>query len=94
VDHVSGLTGATSASFNIALVCIGPRVSNRAHHFTVDLEEYFQVSAFESCVARSDWTASRRDWSVRWPRCLRAWLDTRRGRRFLCWDGSLNGNRT
>jgi len=27
----------------------------RAHHFTVDLEEYFQVSAFESCVARSDW---------------------------------------
>jgi polysaccharide deacetylase family protein (PEP-CTERM system associated) len=27
----------------------------RAHHFTVDLEEYFQVSAFESCVARSQW---------------------------------------
>ena len=27
-----------------------------AHHFTVDLEEYFQVSAFESRVARSDWT--------------------------------------
>jgi len=27
----------------------------RAHHFTVDLEEYFQVSAFESSVARSDW---------------------------------------
>ncbi len=26
-----------------------------AHHFTVDLEEYFQVSAFEPCVARSDW---------------------------------------
>lgn len=26
-----------------------------AHHFTVDLEEYFQVSAFETCVARSDW---------------------------------------
>jgi polysaccharide deacetylase family protein (PEP-CTERM system associated) len=26
-----------------------------AHHFTVDLEEYFQVSAFESCVARSHW---------------------------------------
>jgi len=25
------------------------------HHFTVDLEEYFQVSAFESCVARADW---------------------------------------
>src|SRR5258705_6034014 len=27
-----------------------------AHHFTVDLEEYFQVSAFESRVARADWT--------------------------------------
>jgi len=26
-----------------------------AHHFTIDLEEYFQVSAFESRVARSDW---------------------------------------
>jgi len=26
-----------------------------AHHFTVDLEEYFQVSAFEPYVARSDW---------------------------------------
>jgi len=27
-----------------------------AHHFTVDLEEYFQVSALESRVARSQWT--------------------------------------
>jgi len=27
-----------------------------AHHFTVDLEEYFQVSAFESRVPRSAWT--------------------------------------
>ncbi len=26
-----------------------------AHHFTVDLEEYFQVSAFASRVARGDW---------------------------------------
>lgn len=26
-----------------------------AHHFTVDLEEYFQVSAFEPRVKRSDW---------------------------------------
>jgi len=26
-----------------------------AHHFTIDVEEYFQVSAFESRVARSDW---------------------------------------
>jgi polysaccharide deacetylase family protein (PEP-CTERM system associated) len=26
-----------------------------AHHFTVDLEEYFQVSAFEPHVARSEW---------------------------------------
>jgi len=26
-----------------------------AHHFTIDLEEYFQVSAFETHVARSEW---------------------------------------
>jgi polysaccharide deacetylase family protein (PEP-CTERM system associated) len=26
-----------------------------AHHFTVDVEEYFQVSAFESRVARAGW---------------------------------------
>jgi polysaccharide deacetylase family protein (PEP-CTERM system associated) len=26
-----------------------------AHHFTVDLEEYFQVSAFETRIARSAW---------------------------------------
>ena len=26
-----------------------------AHHFTIDLEEYFQVSAFASRVARSEW---------------------------------------
>ena len=26
-----------------------------AHHFTIDLEEYFQVSAFEPHVAPSDW---------------------------------------
>jgi polysaccharide deacetylase family protein (PEP-CTERM system associated) len=26
-----------------------------AHHFTIDLEEYFQVSAFESRVARCEW---------------------------------------
>jgi polysaccharide deacetylase family protein (PEP-CTERM system associated) len=26
-----------------------------AHHFTIDLEEYFQVSAFASRVARCDW---------------------------------------
>ena len=25
------------------------------HHFTVDVEEYFQVSAFESTVRRADW---------------------------------------
>ena len=25
------------------------------HHFTIDVEEYFQVSAFESRVSRSDW---------------------------------------
>ena len=27
----------------------------RAHHFTVDLEEYFQVSAFEGHVPRCEW---------------------------------------
>ena len=27
-----------------------------AHHFTVDVEEYFQVSAFEALVPRSRWT--------------------------------------
>lgn len=26
-----------------------------AHHFTIDLEEYFQVSAFQSRVAQSEW---------------------------------------
>jgi polysaccharide deacetylase family protein (PEP-CTERM system associated) len=26
-----------------------------AHHFTIDVEEYFQVAAFEPYVARSDW---------------------------------------
>jgi peptidoglycan/xylan/chitin deacetylase (PgdA/CDA1 family) len=25
------------------------------HHFTVDVEEYFQVSAFEPHVRRADW---------------------------------------
>ncbi|PYO66353.1 MAG: polysaccharide deacetylase family protein [Gemmatimonadetes bacterium] len=37
----------------------GTRVAPNAHvikhHFTVDVEEYFQVSAFESRVPRSDW---------------------------------------
>ena len=28
-----------------------------AHHFTVDVEEYFQVSAFEKIVSRDDWDA-------------------------------------
>lgn len=27
----------------------------KAHHFTVDVEEYFQVSAFEPYVSRSEW---------------------------------------
>src|SRR5437773_11141634 len=36
------------------------------HHFTVDVEEYFQVSAFESTVRRCDWGRfeSRRTGSV------------------------------
>src|SRR5689334_23184634 len=28
-----------------------------SHFFTVDVEEYFQVSAFESVVPRADWSA-------------------------------------
>jgi len=31
------------------------RDSSGEHHFTVDVEEYFQVSAFEPYVSRSDW---------------------------------------
>lgn len=31
------------------------RALGLAHHFTVDVEEYFQVSALEPHVARSDW---------------------------------------
>ena len=35
---------------------VEPPVHARVHHhFTVDVEEYFQVSAFEQFVARSDW---------------------------------------
>ena len=30
-------------------------VELQAHHFTVDVEEYFQVSAFEPYVSRSEW---------------------------------------
>jgi polysaccharide deacetylase family protein (PEP-CTERM system associated) len=29
--------------------------ARRAHHFTIDLEEYFHVSALEGRIARSDW---------------------------------------
>lgn len=35
--------------------CVAPGGGVCAHHFTVDVEEYFQVSAFESRVRRSDW---------------------------------------
>jgi len=41
-----------------------------AHHFTVDLEEYFQVSAFESRVARSDWTRFESRVAAQVPRLL------------------------
>lgn len=38
------------------------------HHFTVDVEEYFHVSAFEGTVARSDWERlpSRLDAPMEW----------------------------
>src|SRR2546425_4701457 len=32
-----------------------PRTGMTLHHFTVDVEEYFQVSAFERCLRRADW---------------------------------------
>lgn len=32
------------------------KLSKPAHHFTVDVEEYFQVSAFERLVPRSRWS--------------------------------------
>ena len=41
-----------------------------AHHFTVDLEEYFQVSAFESRVPRSDWTRFESRVATQVPRLL------------------------
>jgi polysaccharide deacetylase family protein (PEP-CTERM system associated) len=38
-----------------------------AHHFTVDVEEYFQVAALESVIPRAEWThrESRLDGSLR-----------------------------
>jgi polysaccharide deacetylase family protein (PEP-CTERM system associated) len=36
------------------------------HHFTVDVEEYFQVSAFETSVGRADWDR----FELRGPLCL------------------------
>src|SRR2546422_10112079 len=38
-----------------ALPIFAPNAHVIRHHFTVDVEEYFQVSAFESRVRRSDW---------------------------------------
>src|ERR1051325_11449813 len=36
---------------------MSPKQLAGSHFFTVDVEEYFQVSAFESVVARADWSA-------------------------------------
>src|SRR5213079_2878281 len=36
---------------------VSDRAGRPKHHFTVDVEEYFQVSAFESIVPRADWTS-------------------------------------
>src|SRR5207245_5127563 len=36
-------------------IAVAPPSVMIAHHFTIDLEEYFQVSAFASRVARCDW---------------------------------------
>ena len=38
-----------------AKVTAGEREVAIEHHFTVDVEEYFQVSAFERHVSRADW---------------------------------------
>src|SRR3989454_11850258 len=35
---------------------VAPNARMVRHHFTVDVEEYFQVSAFESTVRRCDWS--------------------------------------
>src|SRR5258708_19012334 len=36
---------------------VAPRDSMAWHHFTVDVEEYFQVSAFERIVPRFQWAS-------------------------------------
>ena len=42
-----------------------------AHHFTVDVEEYFQVSAFEAHVPRSSWDGMESRMEVTMERLLR-----------------------
>ncbi|MGH7664470.1 MAG: XrtA system polysaccharide deacetylase [Gemmatimonadaceae bacterium] len=47
-------TARTASQLDFAPDTTRP-VSERAHHFTVDVEEYFQVSAFEHIVPRAAW---------------------------------------
>ncbi len=42
-------------STDLASLSVTRDPSRGAHHFTVDVEEYFQVSAFEPFVARAAW---------------------------------------
>jgi hypothetical protein len=36
-------------------MAVAPGVDMVAHHFTIDVEEYFQVAALEPYVSRSTW---------------------------------------
>lgn len=55
-----------------------------AHHFTVDIEEYFQVSAFESRVSRDDWNGFK---SRVAPTVCRIVDLPARAAPFSCWAG-------
>jgi polysaccharide deacetylase family protein (PEP-CTERM system associated) len=47
--------GACSKSFLFQGMAVALVTAMVAHHFTIDVEEYFQVSALEPYVARSEW---------------------------------------
>ncbi|MEP6657158.1 MAG: polysaccharide deacetylase family protein, partial [Betaproteobacteria bacterium] len=36
---------------------LAPAVAPIRNAFSIDVEDYFQVSAFASCIARSEWDA-------------------------------------
>ena len=51
----SAVSGTALASRELSVLSV-PVSSLIAHHFTVDVEEYFQVSAFESRISRDAWS--------------------------------------